>query len=220
VGAPSRRDRTPYEQHRNPVLLTLAHQCPWLDSGEREAAYHDAYLTYLEKERDRSLDTSVMRPPGAGLADPDRDPQLPPGPAEGLPPARRAPRRGRPRQGRSERRRRGAGRRAPRRGAGPRARRAAARAPAGDRQAPLHLASSAKRSSACSASRPERTGGRSSGPSTSWRGDTRRSARAAGARAGEASSSPTWPGSPGPTARPPRTTATTRRQQCWAVRRR
>ena len=63
MGAGSRRGQTPYEQHRDRVLLTLARQCPWLDPAEREAAYHDAYLTYLEKERDRSLDTSIMRPP-------------------------------------------------------------------------------------------------------------------------------------------------------------
>ena len=52
MGAGSRRGQTPYEQHRDRVLLTLARQCPWLDPAEREAAYHDAYLTYLEKERD------------------------------------------------------------------------------------------------------------------------------------------------------------------------
>ena len=55
------RDAT-YEEHRDYVLTVLSRRCGWLDSDEREAAFHDAYAVLLEKERDGRLDTAAMHP--------------------------------------------------------------------------------------------------------------------------------------------------------------
>jgi hypothetical protein len=55
------RDAT-YEEHRDYVLMVLSRRCRWLDSDEREAAFHDAYAVLLEKERDGRLDTAAMHP--------------------------------------------------------------------------------------------------------------------------------------------------------------
>jgi RNA polymerase sigma factor (sigma-70 family) len=54
---------TPYEDHREHVLRVLARRCGWLDAGEREAAFHDAYLVFLQKQRSGDLDTTAMNAP-------------------------------------------------------------------------------------------------------------------------------------------------------------
>lgn len=41
-----------YREHRPAVLGTLARRCAWLDPGDREALFHDAYAVMLEKMHD------------------------------------------------------------------------------------------------------------------------------------------------------------------------
>jgi RNA polymerase sigma factor (sigma-70 family) len=53
---------TPYEQHRDYVLNVLARRCRWLEPDERESMLHDAYMVFLQKERDGLLDVAAMRP--------------------------------------------------------------------------------------------------------------------------------------------------------------
>ena len=50
----------PYQRHESAVLILLRRRCPWLAYDEREAAYHDAYATLLEKHRDGALDMEAM----------------------------------------------------------------------------------------------------------------------------------------------------------------
>jgi DNA-directed RNA polymerase specialized sigma24 family protein len=50
----------PYEANRDYVLSVLARRCGWLDAGEREAAFHDAYAVMLEKESSGALHTAEM----------------------------------------------------------------------------------------------------------------------------------------------------------------
>jgi RNA polymerase sigma factor (sigma-70 family) len=53
---------TGYIGHRQHVLGILGRRCPWLDEGDRENVFHDAYAIMLEKERDGTLDTAGMHP--------------------------------------------------------------------------------------------------------------------------------------------------------------
>src|ERR1700761_2924974 len=54
---------TPYEEHRDYVLGVLARRCGWLDPSDREALLHDAYMVFLQKQRDGQLDLDAMRAP-------------------------------------------------------------------------------------------------------------------------------------------------------------
>jgi RNA polymerase sigma factor (sigma-70 family) len=49
-----------YEQHRDYVLNVLGRRCGWLDAADREAILHDAFMVFLEKERDETLDPASM----------------------------------------------------------------------------------------------------------------------------------------------------------------
>jgi RNA polymerase sigma factor (sigma-70 family) len=53
---------TGYTGHRQHVLGILARRCPWLDAGDHENVFHDAYAIMLEKERNGTLDTTGMHP--------------------------------------------------------------------------------------------------------------------------------------------------------------
>jgi RNA polymerase sigma factor (sigma-70 family) len=61
VRPPARQRQTPYEEHKGYVLRVLAKHCSWLNQEDREAAYHDAYVILLEKERAGTLDVAVMQ---------------------------------------------------------------------------------------------------------------------------------------------------------------
>jgi RNA polymerase sigma factor (sigma-70 family) len=54
---------TPYDEHRDYVLAVLGRRCAWIDPADREALLHDAYLVFLEKQRDGRLDVTQMCPP-------------------------------------------------------------------------------------------------------------------------------------------------------------
>lgn len=56
------RTRTPYEQHRSYVLGVVAGHCPWVPRIDREALFHDAYASMLERERAGRLDPAAMHP--------------------------------------------------------------------------------------------------------------------------------------------------------------
>jgi hypothetical protein len=49
-----------YERHKPAVLCVLARRCSFLDPLDRESAYHDAYLTLCEKQREGELDVDTM----------------------------------------------------------------------------------------------------------------------------------------------------------------
>lgn len=49
-----------YERHKLAVMGLLRGRCPWLAEDDREALYHDAYATLLEKHSDGTLDIEAM----------------------------------------------------------------------------------------------------------------------------------------------------------------
>jgi RNA polymerase sigma factor (sigma-70 family) len=49
-----------YQENRRYVLGVLARRCRWLDSGQREDVFHDAYLVLLEKLASGALDAADM----------------------------------------------------------------------------------------------------------------------------------------------------------------
>lgn len=51
-----------YDANRDYVLGTLRRRCPWLDDGDREGMFHDAFLVLLDKEERGALDVGEMAP--------------------------------------------------------------------------------------------------------------------------------------------------------------
>ncbi|HST40529.1 MAG TPA: sigma factor-like helix-turn-helix DNA-binding protein, partial [Conexibacter sp.] len=56
----ARATQSTYEHDRAHVLAVLARRCGWLDHGEREAIFHDAYLVLLQKQHDGAIDLTAM----------------------------------------------------------------------------------------------------------------------------------------------------------------
>lgn len=50
---------TPYEEHRAYVLNVLGKRCRWIETEEREALLHDAYVVFLEKLGNGKLDAAM-----------------------------------------------------------------------------------------------------------------------------------------------------------------
>jgi RNA polymerase sigma factor (sigma-70 family) len=50
---------TPYEEHRAYVLNVLGKRCRWIETEEREALLHDAYVVFLEKLENGKLDGAM-----------------------------------------------------------------------------------------------------------------------------------------------------------------
>src|SRR3954469_5056682 len=59
---PPRSIESAYERHKGEALVLLRRRCPWLPADDREAAYHEAFATLLEKHREGSLDVDAMHP--------------------------------------------------------------------------------------------------------------------------------------------------------------
>jgi RNA polymerase sigma factor (sigma-70 family) len=51
-----------YDTNREYVLGTLRRRCPWLDDGDREGMFHEAFLVLLDKEERGVLDVGEMAP--------------------------------------------------------------------------------------------------------------------------------------------------------------
>jgi RNA polymerase sigma factor (sigma-70 family) len=58
--APPHSTAAAYERWKPDALVVLRTRCPWLPPDDREAAYHDAFATLLEKHREGALDIGAM----------------------------------------------------------------------------------------------------------------------------------------------------------------